>query len=245
MNPFAKKPTPREAIRNSKRELTNATRGIERDIGSLQLEEKKLVAEIKRTAKTGNEAATKILARQLIRLRQQISNLQGSRAQIRGIATHTQAMHANTSVAAGMKSASKAMGALNKQMDPAKQMKVMQEFQKQSAQMDMTNEMMSDSIDNILDDDQAEEETEELANQVYLQFLFPDQIVRVFPFFFRKALCLAFDDYFLLTSFRFWMRLVLTLHHSCPQLLKEELLERRFRLMKVQNWTNSRRGWLL
>jgi hypothetical protein len=36
------------------------------------------------------QAATKILARQLIRLRQQISNLQGSRAQIRGIATHTQ-----------------------------------------------------------------------------------------------------------------------------------------------------------
>jgi hypothetical protein len=83
-----------------------------------QQQEKKLVAEIKRTAKTGNEvlllyyiqfqviiflcrpysmvflllpqAATKILARQLIRLRQQISNLQGSRAQIRGIATHTQ-----------------------------------------------------------------------------------------------------------------------------------------------------------
>lgn len=37
-----------------------------------------------------NQAATKILARQLVRLRQQIVNLQGSRAQIRGVATHTQ-----------------------------------------------------------------------------------------------------------------------------------------------------------
>jgi len=36
------------------------------------------------------QAATKILARQLVRLRQQIANLQGSRAQMRGIATHTQ-----------------------------------------------------------------------------------------------------------------------------------------------------------
>lgn len=36
------------------------------------------------------QAATKILARQLVRLRQQIVNLQGSRAQIRGVATHTQ-----------------------------------------------------------------------------------------------------------------------------------------------------------
>lgn len=36
------------------------------------------------------QAATKILARQLVRLRQQIANLQSSRAQMRGIATHTQ-----------------------------------------------------------------------------------------------------------------------------------------------------------
>ena len=36
------------------------------------------------------QEATKILAGQLIRLRQQIANLQGSRAQMRGIATHTQ-----------------------------------------------------------------------------------------------------------------------------------------------------------
>ncbi|KAJ7553242.1 hypothetical protein O6H91_06G089500 [Diphasiastrum complanatum] len=132
---------------------------------SLQ-EEKKLVAEIKKTARTGNEAATKILARQLIRLRQQITKLQGSRAQMRGVATHTQAMHANTAVAGAMQGASKAMAAMNKQMEPAKQAKVLQEFQRQSAQMDMTTEMMSDAIDDALDDDEAEEETEELTNQV-------------------------------------------------------------------------------
>ncbi|KAH9729279.1 vacuolar protein sorting-associated protein 2 [Citrus sinensis] len=166
MNIFSKKPNPKEALRESKREMQHATRGMEKEIGALQQEEKKLVAEIKRTAKTGNEGATKILARQLIRLRQQIANLQGSRAQIRGIATHTQAMHAHSSVAVGMKGASKAMAAMNKQMEPAKQAKVMREFQKQSAQMDMTTEMMSDTIDDALDNDEAEEETEELTNQV-------------------------------------------------------------------------------
>ncbi|OWM74690.1 hypothetical protein CDL15_Pgr004653 [Punica granatum] len=161
-----------------------ATRGIEREIASLQLEEKKLVAEIKKTAKTGNEAsyspsilpqtvfikllkaATRILARQLVRLRQQITNLQGSRAQIRGVATHTQALYASTSISTGMKGATKAMVAMNKQMAPAKQAKVIKEFQKQSAQMDMTIEMMSESIDETLDKDEAEEETEELTNQV-------------------------------------------------------------------------------
>ncbi|KAG6785778.1 hypothetical protein POTOM_007362 [Populus tomentosa] len=193
MNLFNKKPNPKEALRDSKREMQNSTRGLEKEIGALQLEvskccrmmisfysfvvrldltylsslqEKKLVAEIKRTAKTGNEAATKILARQLIRLRQQIANLQGSRAQMRGIATHTQAMHAQSSVAVGLKGANKAMEAVNKQMAPAKQMKVIREFQKQSAQMDMTTEMMSDAIDDAIDSDEAEEETDELTNQV-------------------------------------------------------------------------------
>ncbi|THG17471.1 hypothetical protein TEA_006861 [Camellia sinensis var. sinensis] len=127
--------------------------GIEREIASLQMEEKKLVAEIKKTAKTGNEAslssfldvtqaATRILARQLVRLRQQITNLQGSRAQIRGVATHTQALYASTSISTGMKGATKAMVAMNK------------------------IEMMSESIDETLDKDEAEEETEELTNQV-------------------------------------------------------------------------------
>jgi hypothetical protein len=97
------------------------------------------------------QAATKTLARQLVRLRQQITNLQGSRAQMRGIATHTQvaspppppkslcvcgyfcffffficalcssnifshlqAMHAQSSVAVGMKGATKAMTAMTK-----------------------------------------------------------------------------------------------------------------------------------
>ncbi|KAH0857998.1 hypothetical protein HID58_086259 [Brassica napus] len=89
-----------------------------------------------------HEAATKILARQLVRLRQQITNLQGSRAQIRGVTTHTQALYASTSISSGMKGATKAMVAMNK------------------------IEMMSEAIDETLDKDEAEEETEDLTNQV-------------------------------------------------------------------------------
>ncbi|RZC47088.1 hypothetical protein C5167_040034 [Papaver somniferum] len=163
LNIFKKKTAPKEALRESKREMSTATRGIEREIGSLQL-----------------EAATRILARQLVRLRQQITNLQGSRAQIRGVATHTQAMYASTAISTGMKGATKAMTAMNRQMAPTKQAKVIKEFQKQSSQMDMTGpnqlraahpaqlaiEMLSESIDETLDKDEAEEETEELTNQV-------------------------------------------------------------------------------
>ncbi|CAI9293664.1 unnamed protein product [Lactuca saligna] len=59
-------------------------------------------------------ALTKILARQLVRLRQQIANLQSSRAQMRGITTHTHALVAHSFVAVGMKGATKAMATMNK-----------------------------------------------------------------------------------------------------------------------------------
>ncbi|KAJ0112672.1 hypothetical protein Patl1_01749 [Pistacia atlantica] len=175
MNIFSKKPNPKEALRESKREMQHATRGIEKEIGSLQLEEKKLVAEIKRTAKTGNEGATKILARQLIRLRQQIANLQGSRAQMRGIATHTQGMHAQSSVAVGLKGANKAMAAMNKMSvilaanGPYKASEGyagISEAVGTNGYDCKTTEMMSEAIDDSLDNDEAEEETEELTNQV-------------------------------------------------------------------------------
>ncbi|KAG6519038.1 hypothetical protein ZIOFF_022527 [Zingiber officinale] len=102
------------------------------------------------------QAATRILARQLVRLRQQITNLQGTRAQIRGIATHTQVSSYQSAIVHNDMM----------QMQPAKQVKVMREFQKQSTQLDMTIEMMSEAIDETLDKDEAEEETEELTNQV-------------------------------------------------------------------------------
>ncbi|KAB2047274.1 hypothetical protein ES319_A13G033900v1 [Gossypium barbadense] len=88
------------------------------------------------------QAATRILARQLVRLRQQITNLQGSRAQIRGVATHTLALYVSTSISTGIKGATKAMVAMNK------------------------IEMMSEAINETLDKDEAEKETEELTNQL-------------------------------------------------------------------------------
>ncbi|CAN1192864.1 Vacuolar protein sorting-associated protein 2 homolog 3 [Linum perenne] len=61
---------------------------------------------------------------------------------MRGIATHTQTLYAQSSVATGLKGATKAMATMNK------------------------TEMMSETIDEVLDDDEAEEETEDLTNQV-------------------------------------------------------------------------------
>ncbi|KAI3843773.1 hypothetical protein MKX03_017970, partial [Papaver bracteatum] len=96
--------------------------------------------------KTG-ELGCRILARQLVRLRHQITNLQGSRAQIRGVETHTQTMYASTTISTGMKGTTKAMTSMNRQMEPTKQAKVIKEFQNNLQYIDETLEK-----DEVLDE---------------------------------------------------------------------------------------------
>jgi hypothetical protein len=52
---------------------------------ALKREEAKIIRDIKASAKQGNQAAMKILAKSLVRLRGQITKLQGSSAQLQGV----------------------------------------------------------------------------------------------------------------------------------------------------------------
>ncbi|KMZ74816.1 hypothetical protein ZOSMA_122G00840 [Zostera marina] len=166
LNPFTKKPTAQEMIRESKRGLVRSSRSVDRDIGGLQAEEKKLIAEIKRTSKNGNKVATKNLALQLVKLRQQIAKLQKTRGQIVGMTTHTQTMSTSSSVVSAMEGANKVTTAMNEAMAPEKQKKILMEFQRQSAQMNIKSENISDTIDDVLDDDDIQNETDNLTNQI-------------------------------------------------------------------------------
>ena len=51
---FGKEPTPKEQVRESKREMRKGEREIQRDIQQLQMEEKKTIAEIKVIYSTGS-----------------------------------------------------------------------------------------------------------------------------------------------------------------------------------------------
>ncbi len=63
--------TPREQAKEAKRGITQSQRELEREKMALERQEVQLIADIKRAAKDGNNAGTKILAKQLIQLRQQ------------------------------------------------------------------------------------------------------------------------------------------------------------------------------
>ncbi|KAF3644580.1 hypothetical protein FXO38_20093 [Capsicum annuum] len=55
----------------------------------------------------------------------------------------------------------------NQKMDPSKHVKVMQDFPRQSAQLDMKTEMNFDPGDDVIDNDKADKENDDLTNQLY------------------------------------------------------------------------------
>ncbi|GAX73797.1 hypothetical protein CEUSTIGMA_g1248.t1 [Chlamydomonas eustigma] len=163
---FGKAPSVKEQVRESQGELRRGEREIQREIIALQLQEKKMIAEIKAAAQKGNQQVLNVHAKSLVRLRSQIAKLQASNARLKGISSQMTTSAATVTVGNAMSSAGKAMGAMGKVMNPQKLNQDMQQFAKANFQLEQTTEMMDEAIDNALDDDEVEEETDNLVNQV-------------------------------------------------------------------------------
>ncbi|KAI8483919.1 Charged multivesicular body protein 2b [Branchiostoma belcheri] len=162
--PLFKRETPEEVAKKQQRELRRTQRGLERDRTSLEREEKKL--EIKKAAKQGNKQAATVLAKQLVALRKQKTRSYAASSQVQAVGIQAKTMQSTVKMAGAMERTSKTMGAVNKQMNPQKMAKTMQDFQRENAKMEMTDEMISDTLDDIFDESGDEEEQDAIVTQV-------------------------------------------------------------------------------
>lgn len=124
IRPLPRSPTTllSETVRSSQREIGKGVRDLDRELLALKREEQKLIAEIKAAAKANNQPAARVLAKSLVRLRAQMSKLQGSQANLRGVSTNLTTAVASTTVAQSMGTATAAMSKMQQQMNPAKVM---------------------------------------------------------------------------------------------------------------------------
>ena len=99
------------------------------------------ILEIKNAAKAGNTEAAKILAKQLHQMRKAKTRTYAAKSKVQTIGTSAKLMQANAKMGEVLGSTTKAMGEMNKLVNPAQMNKTMQEFAKQSMQMGMTDEM--------------------------------------------------------------------------------------------------------
>ncbi|KAJ8351678.1 hypothetical protein SKAU_G00231540 [Synaphobranchus kaupii] len=166
MASFFKKKTVEDVIKEQNKELKGTQRQIARDRAALEKQEKQIELEIKKMAKSGNKEACIILAKQLVQLRKQKNRTYAVSSKVTSMSTQTKVMNSQMKMAGAMATTTKTMQAVNKKMDPQKTLHTMQNFQKENMKMDMTEELINDTLDEIFDESGDEEESEGIVNQV-------------------------------------------------------------------------------
>jgi len=164
--PWWKSKTPEQLLRENQRVLNRAMRDMDRERQRLESQSKKLEADIKKQAKAGQMDTVKVMAKDLVRTRQNVKKFMLMKANLQGISLKIATMKGQQSMATAMKGVSKAMGKMNKQMNLPALQKTMMEFEREMEKMEMKSEIMDDAIDDALDDGETEEDTEALVAQV-------------------------------------------------------------------------------
>jgi charged multivesicular body protein 2B len=163
---FGKKPTLKEQVRENERTVNRQARDLDRERLSLQRQEKQIEAEIKKAAKAGNEQAARILAKSLIRNRQQQTQMLTTSVQMKGVNSGMKSQVATAKMAEAMGTSAKIMGKMNEQIRPQDVQRTMAEFERQNEMMNMKDEMISDTLDSALGAEGEDDEVEEQMGAV-------------------------------------------------------------------------------
>mmetsp|Transcript_18440 Transcript_18440/g.44439 ORF Transcript_18440/g.44439 Transcript_18440/m.44439 type:complete len:213 (-) Transcript_18440:38-676(-) len=160
------KKTPAELIKENKRLMDRSQREIEREITKLKQDEKKVIADIKKHAKDGQMGPVKILAKNLVRVRGQVSKFYNLKTQLQSIGLQLAAIKSTQAMTDSIKGAMKAMRAMNKMVDMPKMQAILKEFEKQNEMMGEKQEMMDEAMDEMFEGDDEENAAEDIIGQV-------------------------------------------------------------------------------
>lgn len=121
------------------------------------------------------------MAKDLVRTRRYVQKFYQMRTQLQAVGLRIQTLRSNQQMADAMRGATRvsrgcslskgtrqvtltrvlqAMGAMNRGLNLPQIQRIMNEFEKESATMDMKEEMMSDAVDDVMDDELEDEEEE-------------------------------------------------------------------------------------
>ncbi|KHN72592.1 Charged multivesicular body protein 2a [Toxocara canis] len=163
---FGRRKTPAEMLRQNQRALNKAMRELDRERSRLEMQEKKIIADIKKMARMNQMDSVKVMAKDLVRTRRYVKKFIMMKANIQAVSLKVQTLKSQDAMAQAMKGVTRAMQSMNKQLNLPQIQKIMMEFERQSEIMDMKEEMMGEAIDDAIADEGDEEESEAIVTQV-------------------------------------------------------------------------------
>jgi len=163
---FGKRMTPEEIIKEHQRTIQKSIREIERERKRLEASEAKVIADIKKAARDGQMGAARIMAKDLVRTRQHVQKMYKMKTQLQAVALRIQTIKSQAAMANAMKGVTRAMMRMNRTINLPSLQRIMMEFQKQSEMMDMKEETIGETMDDMWSDDEEEAATDEVIGQV-------------------------------------------------------------------------------
>eukprot|EP01025_Chloroclados_australasicus_P054206 TRINITY_DN6420_c1_g3_i1.p1 TRINITY_DN6420_c1_g3~~TRINITY_DN6420_c1_g3_i1.p1 ORF type:complete len:210 (-),score=43.85 TRINITY_DN6420_c1_g3_i1:176-805(-) len=163
MDLFQKKKTVKEEVKEATRTNKRSERELDRELANLDREEKKLIQDMKVEAKK-NPAAARILAKQLVKLRDNRVRLQKAKGQISGVSAAMKVNSVMYTTANTMSNSAAAMGKVNDSIGASRMQQNMMEFAKQNHQMSKMEDMLDSTMDDVFAVD--EDAADDLVNQV-------------------------------------------------------------------------------
>ncbi|KAM3175059.1 hypothetical protein ACTXT7_009274 [Hymenolepis weldensis] len=166
MNLFGRKKTPQEQLRENNRVLRRTMGELDRERARLEMQENKLKADIVKMAKQNQMETVKIMAKDLVRTRNYITNMIKMKANIQAVSLSMQTLKSTAQMSDSMKQVTKTLILMNKKMNLPELQKILMNFEKESAKMEMKQEMISDVMDDVFDQEGDDEATENIVQQV-------------------------------------------------------------------------------
>lgn len=160
------KPTPQEIAKENKRKIERSMRHLERERKKLEREEPKILTDIKKLAQKGLHGPAKIRAKDLARLRNQVSQLYILGSQLKGITMQLASVQGNAAVMEALQKSCEAISAVEGSMSVKDIINMVKNYAKESEKLGMKQEMMGDAMEDVLDTGDVDTEADKIYAQI-------------------------------------------------------------------------------
>lgn len=161
---FGKKLSPEEQVKKWKGTMREQNRNLDRQVRQIEREELKLKLEIKKAAKKGDNQVVRILAKEMVQSRRAKNRIFTAKAQINSVTLQLQQQAAQVKVMGAISKSTEVMQIMNNLMKVPEIAATMREMSKEMQKAGIMEDMINDTMDGVLGDEDEDEVDSEVDN---------------------------------------------------------------------------------
>ncbi|KAA6369447.1 MAG: putative SNF7 family protein [Streblomastix strix] len=169
-----KKVNIQQQIRQNKNTIDRTIREIDNAIQQMQIEEKKQKAEVRKALKDQQPTSAKILAKNIVRVRNSITRMHQMRSNMVGLQLRVVTVGSAQQMLECMKGVGAVLKNMNQNMKVQDSNQIMQDFMKENDIIGMNMEIIDQEFANMFPDE-GEDDSDEIVNQIIAEIQIEDQ----------------------------------------------------------------------